>query len=90
LTFYTLLFMKLYLSQTVYAILMNTGIFNLCRATGAAAYQAAAAAGQTGYAVTPASAAPATYQTQRAATTGYENAYQAATTHTAPGTYAGM
>lgn len=61
----------------------------MCSATGAAAYQAAAAAGQTGYAVTPASAAPATYQTQRAATTGYENAYQAATTHTAPGTYAG-
>ncbi|XP_059479660.1 zinc finger RNA-binding protein isoform X4 [Neocloeon triangulifer] len=56
--------------------------------SGAAAYQAAAAASQTGYAVTPASGAPATYQTQRAATTGYESAYQAATTHTAPGTYA--
>ncbi|XP_059479659.1 zinc finger RNA-binding protein isoform X3 [Neocloeon triangulifer] len=55
--------------------------------SGAAAYQAAAAASQTGYAVTPASGAPATYQTQRAATTGYESAYQAATTHTAPGTY---
>ncbi|XP_065351747.1 zinc finger RNA-binding protein isoform X3 [Cloeon dipterum] len=55
--------------------------------TGAAAYQAAAAASQTGYAVTPASGAPTTYQTQRAATTGYESAYQAATTHTAPGTY---
>lgn len=53
-------------------------------ATGAAAYQPT----QTGYAV-PTAAAAATYTTQRTAPTAYETAYQAAATHTTPGTYAG-
>ncbi|XP_046400489.1 zinc finger RNA-binding protein isoform X2 [Ischnura elegans] len=51
--------------------------------TTAAAYQP----GQAGYAVTPAPATPGTYTAQRAGT-GYETAYQAAATHTTPGTYA--
>uniref|UniRef100_A0A1B6DB99 DZF domain-containing protein n=1 Tax=Clastoptera arizonana TaxID=38151 RepID=A0A1B6DB99_9HEMI len=52
-------------------------------ATGAATYQPT----QTGYAVAPTPAAAATYTTQRAAP-AYETAYQAAATHTTPGTYA--
>lgn len=63
---------------------MSTNMVFYFSATGAAAYQPT----QTGYAV-PTAAAAATYTTQRAAPTAYETAYQAAATHTTPGTYAG-